>query len=156
MAMDWILRKSEKLRYHTQLDEVTKPFFDEIDKYDWLLSDLDFLTNKLPNLPIDFDHDYFLLTPSKFKKLVLADVQIIWGSILAIPKDSQIEVNEDNLPYVEGNDKIWKVGNIQHDRAEIEINCFDSSYTIVKFRNKFTSDRFREYFEEAIELDKFK
>ena len=154
--MDWIIRKSKKLRYHTDLNEVTKPFIHLVEDYNWILSDLDFITNKLPNLPIDFNHDYFVLNPTQFKDLLLADVQIIWGVILGIPKHHSIEIDEQNLPFAEGNDKIWEVGNIQNDHADVEIDCFDSSYTIVKFRKESISKLFHEYFEEAIELQKFK
>ncbi len=129
--MNWIIKKSKKLRYHTDLLEITKPFQKGIENYNWFLSDLDFITDQLPNLPINFDQDYFILSPGDFKRLILADVQIIWGVILAVPKNLPIQINEQYLPFVEGNSKIWEAGNIQLDKAEIEIDCFDSSYTIV-------------------------
>jgi hypothetical protein len=50
---------------------------------------------------------------------------------------------------------VWKNGNIQHPNAALEIVCFDSGYTIVKFRDEKLSDKFKAYFDEAIELEKF-
>mgnify|MGYP004271290885 FL=1 len=38
----------------------------------------------------------------------------------------------------------------------MEIIAWDSSYTIVKFTEKGMSDRFKAYFDEAIELEKYK
>ncbi|MFC6998801.1 hypothetical protein [Rufibacter roseus] len=154
--MDWILHKSKKIEFHTNLKEVTKPFREDIGKYNWLISDLEVNTDKLDTLPIDHEKEYFILTSDEFQFLVSTEIQIIWGAILAIPKYIPIEISQENLPYVEGNDKVWEPGNIQHDEAEIEIDCFDSSYTIVKFRKKSTSKLFRNYFEEAIDLSKFK
>lgn len=66
-----------------------------------------------------------------------------------------IKVDESNLPGADGNSIVWEEGNIQHPDAEIEIVCFDSGYTIVKFRNRLLSDKFKAYFDEAIDLKKF-
>ncbi len=35
----------------------------------------------------------------------------------------------------------------------MEIIAWDSSYTIIKFTEKAMSDKFKEYFDEAIELE---
>jgi hypothetical protein len=67
-----------------------------------------------------------------------------------------VKLNVNDLPYAEGNAMIWKNGNLQHPDAEIEIVCFDSGYTIVKFTRQDLSDKFKAYFDEAIELEKFK
>lgn len=153
--MNWIIGKTDKLRYHTQLSELTKPLQPYLKYYKWLFTDLDFLTNKLPHLPINFDEDYFILSAADFKKVTDEDVQIIWGALLAVPNGKDINVDEQQLPYVEGNENIWRNGNIQLETAEIEIDCFDSSYTIVKFRSEEMSKVFKDYFTEAIELEKF-
>jgi len=154
--MNWIIDKSKKLKYHTNLFELAKPLQRYIDNYNWLFSDLDFLTDKLPDLPINFDQDYFILTSDNFKEIANKNVQIIWGTLLAVPKHIEIEVDERQLPFVEGNEAIWKNGNIQLEYADIEIDCFDSSYTIIKFRKESMSNDFKSYFDKAIELEKFK
>jgi hypothetical protein len=153
--MNWIISKTNKLRYHTQLSELTKPLQPYLKNYKWLFSDLDFNADKLPHLPINFDQDYFILSAADFEKIADEDVQIIWGALLAIPNERKIDVNEQQLPYVEGNDTIWRNGNIQLETAEIEIDCLDSSYTIVKFKLEEMSKAFKDYFTEAIELEKF-
>ena len=152
--MNWIISKSRKLRYHTDLSELTKPFQPYLARYKWLFSDLDFITSRLSYLPINFDKDYFILTAKDFQKIAEEDVQIIWGALLAVPENQEINTSEQP-PFVEGNDNIWKDGNIQLENAEIEIDCFDSSYTIVKFKSMEMSKAFKDYFPEAIELEKF-
>ncbi len=67
----------------------------------------------------------------------------------------EIQLDENNLPYAEGNNLIWKNGNLQYQGAEIEVICVDSGYTIVKFTKEDLSEKFKAYFEEAIELEKF-
>jgi hypothetical protein len=99
--------------------------------------------------------DYFILSPEEFNILAHADAQIIWGVILGIPGIPPVTIDEDKLPYAEGNDLIWRNGNLQHPQAVIEIICFDSSYTIIKFKDINLSMKFKAYFEEAIELEKF-
>ncbi|WP_345948087.1 hypothetical protein ABDD95_14630 [Mucilaginibacter sp. PAMB04274] len=153
--MNWIIRYSSKMEFHTHLNAVLKPIMDEIKGWNWLISDLDYFPDTIANLPVDFERDYFILSSEEFRTLVDANPQIIWGVVLGMPRTSTIRVDEENLPYAEFNELIWKNGNIQHPNAQVEIVCFDSGYTIVKFRDQHLSDKFKAYFEEAIELESF-
>ena len=153
--MNWIIRKSDKLKYHTDLLELTKPLRPYLDDYTWVFCDLDFMTDNLSDLPINFDKDYFILTALDFKKVIDYNIQFIWGSLLAVHKEHEPYLDKKNLPYVEGNDDIWENGNLQLENADIEIDCFDSSYTIVKFKLPEMSKVFKNHFPEAIELEKF-
>jgi hypothetical protein len=153
--MNWIIKYSKKMPYHTYLNVILEPFKGQIDNYNWILSDLEYHSANV-ELPIDMDTDYFILSPVDFMALLKANVQIWWGVILAIPISHEVKLNIDDLPFAEGNAMIWKNGNLQHPDAEIEIVCFDSGYTIVKFTRQDLSDKFKAYFDEAIELEKFK
>jgi hypothetical protein len=135
--MNWIIRRSNKLSGHTYLGEVLLPVLEDLTKFNWLMSDLEYNTSGLVEgfkLPINHHQDYFLLSKNEFQQLLNADLQIYWGVILGIPDSFEPAIKEDNLPFAEGNPLIWKNGNIQHPNAEIEIVCYDSGYTIVKFR----------------------
>ncbi|WP_419698690.1 hypothetical protein [Mucilaginibacter sp. NFX135] len=151
--MNWIIRRRDKLSAHTYLNELLIPILDDLEGFSWLLCDLEFGMEE--DLPINLDHDYFILGKDEFNKLLKADLQIWWGVILAIPESVNIIVDEDNLPFAEGNGLIWKNGNMQHPDAQIEIVCFDSSYTIIKFKDRYLSDKFKSYFTEAMDLEKF-
>ena len=152
--MNWIIRNTKKIKFHTNLSETLKPILENIENYNWFLCDLDFMADK--SLPINFDEDYFKLNNEEFLKIVNSETQIIWGVISAVPKNIEIEIDENNLPFVEGNELIWKNDNFQVKNSEIEIIAFDSSYTIVKFINHILSEKFKAYFDDAIELEKFK
>lgn len=152
--MNWILRKTDKLEFHTNLTELLHPIFEDLKNFNWVLSDLDFIAHE--EIPIEFGEDYYILDEKEFEKLAKARVQIIWGVISAIPKSEAMELDKNNLPYVEGNDDIWKDGNLQLPNSLIEIIAFDSSYTIIKFKNLNLSEKFKRYFDEAIELEKYK
>jgi hypothetical protein len=151
--MNWIIQHSKRLSFHTDLRSLIVPIWNDIKDFSWLISDLEFMSSD--PVPVDYDHDYFILSPEEFNILAQADAQIIWGVILGIPGTPPVTIDENELPYAEGNDLIWGNGNIQHPQAVIEIICFDSSYTIIKFKNIDLSMKFKSYFDEAIELEKF-
>lgn len=89
------------------------------------------------------------------EKIRKTDAQIVWGAFSAIDRDVDIIVTEDILPFAEGVEEIWENGNLQVKHSEIEIIAWDSSYTIVKFTDEKLSKKFREYFDEAIELEMY-
>ncbi|MFD0748648.1 hypothetical protein ACFQZS_00750 [Mucilaginibacter calamicampi] len=152
--MNWIIRESNKLLSHTHLNGLLKPIYDEVKDWNWLVSDVEYISNT-EDLPINFDYDYFILSSIQFQQLVNADPQIIWGVLLGFSDGKLINVDEENLPYSEQNPLIWKNGNIQHPNAMIEIICVDSGYTIVKFRDEDLSNKFKAYFNEALDLEEF-
>jgi hypothetical protein len=73
---------------------------------------------------------------------------------LAIPKEISINVTNENYPYADG-DEVWTPDLFQNPDAEIEIVCFDSSYTILKFKDEQLSNLFYLKFDEAIDLAEF-
>ncbi|SFD09781.1 hypothetical protein [Flavobacterium phragmitis] len=151
--MNWIIQKTEKLEFHTNLKELLKPIQTETEYYNWVISDFEFISDK--ELPIHHEEDFFVLSNKEFNEILNSLTQFIWGVISSIPKNKEIVINENNLPFAEGNDLIWKNGNFQIPNSTIEIIAFDSSYSIIKFKEKNLSDTFKEYFPEAIELEDF-
>ena len=49
--MNWVIDKSQKMRYHTHLEVVLAPFMNDLDKYKWVLSALEL--NHIIGLPIN-------------------------------------------------------------------------------------------------------
>ncbi|UOE50073.1 hypothetical protein MTO98_03175 [Mucilaginibacter sp. SMC90] len=154
--MNWILRKSNKFDYHTNLKEVIKPIFNDIADLNWLVTDLEYCVWDGSQPPISMDDEYRILNAAEFKAVANTEMQIIWGIFLGVPQQIQIQVDLNNLPYAENTAIVWKNGNIQYPGAVVEIICFDSGYTIIKFMDEALSTKFKAYFEEAIELEKFK
>lgn len=153
--MDWILYGGRTFRFHTHLQEVLAPIKNDIKDFKWFLSDLDYIADNA-NIPINFDQDHFILNKDEFQSLLYHDMQFIWGSIFGFREESEILFNPDSLPYVEGNEIIWKLGNIQIPDAVIEIDCFDSGATIVKFSDENLSKKFRDFYPEFKPLSSFK
>lgn len=141
--------------YHTYLDLIVEPIKDEIDNYNWIVSDVEYHST-ITDLPIDMHKDYSIFSPSEFRILLNSHVQLWWCVVLAVSTSAEIKLDENNLPYAEGNDLIWENGSLQHQNAEIEIDCFDSGYTIIKFTDKNLSEKFKDFFGgDAIPLDDF-
>lgn len=130
--MNWIIRKSEKLSAHTYLKEVLKPLDKYIESYNWILSDIEG-GGDLSELPIDYERDYFILSPKEFRKILNSYFQFYWGTILAVPTSVEIKVDDGNLPYTEGNNLIWQNGHIQYPDTEIEIDCVDAAIPLRNF-----------------------
>ncbi|MCS3532987.1 hypothetical protein [Chryseobacterium sp. JUb7] len=89
--MNWVIRSTKTIRFHTNLHEILKPIWNDLTEYDWVLSDLDFISDE--TIPINFDHDYFILNQEQFKELYQSYTQIIWGIISAVPKNIDLDKN---------------------------------------------------------------
>lgn len=129
--------------YHTNLRVLLTSILFETEKFNWVVADLEYNPDYTTDLPVDHEQDYFILSSNQFQKLVYANVQIIWGVFLGFPASIDIQVSKNELPFVKFNDIMWQNGNIQNEDAVIEIDCFDSSYTIVKFKDHNLSDNLR-------------
>ncbi|TDR23999.1 hypothetical protein IP97_02306 [Flavobacterium cheniae] len=140
---------------HTNLNNLLNSWID-ISEFEWILSDLDVINFTKKKLPIDFNKSFSVITSDDFKKIIETDIQIVWGVISAINKSENPKFDKNNLPFVEGNDNIWINDNFQVENAIFEITAWDSSYTIIKFKDSELSKKFKLYFDEAIELDKYK
>lgn len=153
--MNWIIRDTKKLYCHTNLNNLLNSWID-ISEFEWILSDLDVINFTKKKLPIDFNKSFSVITSDDFKKIIETDIQIVWGVISAINKSENPKFDKNNSPFVEGNNNVWINDNFQVENAIFEITAWDSSYTIIKFKDSELSKKFKLYFDEAIELDKYK
>ncbi|KXH85136.1 hypothetical protein [Chryseobacterium kwangjuense] len=151
--MNWIIRSTRNTKFHTNLHEVLKPIWQELNNYSWILTDLDFMTDD--QIPIDFNSDVFFLSREQFEQAYKSKTQFIWGIIAAVlPKDvPDIKV----ISELSAEDpEVWKSDHFLISQAVVEITALDSSYTIIKFTDKKISDLFKEYFkEQALNLQEF-
>ena len=152
--MNWIISKSEKIEFHTNLSAVLKPIEKFLEDYQFFVSDYLFKSES-SNLPFqNFSSNYEILSAEDVKKMLLEEVQFMWLYLAAVPKGDQILIDDENLPYVEGNPEIWEAG-FQMENAAFELYAYDSSYTILKFKNQEHSELFQEYFREAERLEDY-
>jgi len=138
------------------LSVLLEPIKGDIMNLKWLISDLEINTSELEKLPINHEKDWFLISSKEMKSICETDTQIVWGAFSGLSKDLELKTDNIKVPYAEGNEEIWKNGNLQVENSKVEIIAWDSSYTIIKFTEKEMSDKFKEYFDEAIELENYK
>ncbi|SEH66181.1 hypothetical protein [Epilithonimonas hominis] len=152
--MNWVIKHSKKIKYQTDLEEILKPIWDDLQNYKWLITDVDFITDS--QIPLNFEKDYFFLDRDEFAQLMNSDTQIIWGVISAVSNNYKID-EKKNLTLSSESEQVWKENVFQISESILEIIAFDSGYTILKFKNNKLSEKFKNYFEsEAIELCKLK
>lgn len=151
--MNWIIRSTKIVEFHTNLHKVLKPIWDNLIDYDWVLADLDFMSDN--EIPINFERDYFILKREEFDVIYQSRTQMIWGVISAIPKKTQLDPGFISNLSAE-DEKVWKVDQYLIKESYVEIIAIDSSYTIIKFKDEKLSDKFKEYFQDqAIDLQAF-
>lgn len=153
----YIIDKTQKLSFHTNLNQLLIPIIDDISCYDWIISDLEIMGHKEGILEDLSDQ---VISYEIFKKLIESkDLQVIWGVFTAIPKSSLR--NEDikslvKVPFADGNSSLWKKPlEFQYQEAEVEIVYFDSSYTIIKFKDERMTNKFKDYFKEALKIEDY-
>lgn len=152
--MNWVIRSIKTVKFHTNLKEILKPIWKDLASYDWILADLDYMSDI--EIPISFDFDYFLLSHEEFEKVYHSDAQIIWGIISAIPGNIKIDIQKISTLSAE-NLNVWKNNEFQIPESILEITAFDSGYTIVKFKDQILSEKFKNYFQnQALDLDIFR
>ena len=80
------------------------------------------------------------------------DLQFIWAVFSGFPPEINVDISDDSsLPYADGNQTLWNKKRVpQHEKALVEIVCWDSSETIFTtddpkliklFMSKFTDAR---------------
>ncbi|BAP32726.1 uncharacterized protein CHSO_3689 [Chryseobacterium sp. StRB126] len=151
--MNWVIRSTKTVKFHTNLHEILKPIWNDLTSYNWNISDLYFLSDS--DIPISFEQDFFILDHQQFEQIYNSRTQIIWGIMAAIPGNTEPDVTLISTLYADDS-RVWEPNHIFVRESMLEITAFDSGYTIVKFKDQDLSDKFKDYFQEqAIELQKF-
>ena len=152
--MNWVIKNSKKIKYQTDLEGILKPIWNELLNFKWIITDVDFITDV--EIHLNFEKDYFILNKNEFEKLMESDTQIIWGVFSAV--NNKFAINEKQIAQISAEDlDVWKNDKFLIPESDLEIVAFDSGYTILKFKDKNLSEKFKSYFEnDAIELQKIK
>jgi len=157
--MTQIIRQTNKLKYHTDLREIIKPFRTEFASYNWLLTNQEYILLDFDkkNVVDKLDHDVDRIIFSGPELLEIVDnreIQFVWGVFCGF-KNNIPDLDSKELPVADCNPQIWTdPDKFFLAQSEIEIICFDSSSTIIRFRDPSLEDKFAKYFSEATVLTK--
>ncbi|TGE22211.1 hypothetical protein E5K00_18360 [Hymenobacter aquaticus] len=139
--------------YQTYLSEVLPPIRQQVEKLNWLVTGLQCWGDNSP--PIETWHlesydsaPYYNIVPGQtlYEAFAHREVQVVWGVFCGVPGDIPA-IPLEEVPYADGNRRIWTEPEVFLLAAsEIEIVAFDSSFTLVKFRDESLGRQFLEAF----------
>jgi len=77
-----------------------------------------------------------------YETFVGRDLQVVWGVFCGVAGDVPA-IPLEELPYADGNRRIWTEPEaFQLAGSEIEIIAFDSTFTLLKFRDENVGHQF--------------
>ena len=159
--MATLLRESPAMPFHTDVRAVFAALGDLPRRRDWLLTDLDcFAVDGLP-LPARLLRGDAAVVPGAALDdfLTRHEVQFLWGVLSAFPPGSVPDpaaLPDDRRPYADGNPALWEgEPAIQHPRAELELVCWDSTFTLLIARDPAVEAAFRDAFPGWVDLGEF-
>lgn len=157
--MTLILDDTKQLEFHTDMGEIIEPFKEELKSLNWILTNqeyilLDFEDKGLVN---KLDHKSYIIHFNGQELLDIIEnreIQFIWGVFYGSKKKIE-KLDQDQIPYADMNGNIWTNPD-KYLLSEIEIICFDGSYTIIKFKDPELTKRWKMKFTDEKELKKKK
>ena len=123
--------------FNTNMYKLMECFKDKNLNYKWLITDIE--TNDYDFL----NKEYIIIKHQDLMELLEKNknIQWIWAVFSLIPtKYSDTDILKYNLPSITDAKDI--TNNIKHPLAEIEIDCIDSSYAKIIFRDEKIKESF--------------
>ncbi|GAA0876292.1 hypothetical protein GCM10009118_27020 [Wandonia haliotis] len=157
--MTLILDDTKQLEFHTDMGEIIKPIKEELKSLNWILTNQEYtlLDYKEKGVVEKLDHESEIIHFDGQELLEILEsrqIQFIWG-VFCATKKRILKLDQDQIPYADMNSEIWtSPDKFLLPDSEIEIICFDSSYTIIKFKDKELEERWRIKFTDAKKLKK--
>lgn len=140
-----ILEATNSVRFFTDMGETLQAIGVDVQAYDWYVSDVE--TNK----PVEAlaDGDVWLSGAQLKALLETPGLQFIWGVFSALPQCTRFDIAVS--PYADGNPSFWKPPELQPQLrgACFEVDCWDSSATIVVGLTREQANRFTTRFPDA-------
>jgi len=147
-------------KYHTHMRDILASMNNEQLNYNWLVSDCQANPDHEHNKEL-FEREYLWLSGRELTDIFLdEDFQIIWGVFSGFRPDiSLLEVLKTKLPESGFNDMDMDLSDPnfipRHPMAEVEIQAFDSSFTIIISKNDKLVEHVIEYYPQYHEFSDF-
>lgn len=142
--------------FHTDLRRLFEALNGRQREFDWLLTDLE-LNVYPPGISYQSTQEGAVWLDGTALSAIVEenDVQFIWGVLSGFPRGVRPDLSHlEPHPFACGNVELWAPDvQLQQPLAAVEIVCWDSSATILLSRDDDLSQRFREHFTDAVDLD---
>ena len=152
------LEDTAQFRWQTDFERLLAPLKQQIEPLNWLITDLryhfidDQEPQRIPGWDIDWGTEkQFAIVSGEvlWESVANRDIQVVWGMFCGM-LDEVPTIPDDELPYADGNRQLWTEPEaFQLANSKIEIICFDSSLTLVKFRDDSLGYQFLQLFPEG-------
>ncbi len=152
------LKDTAQFRWQTDFERLLAPLRQQIEPLNWLITDLryHFIDDQLPQRISAWDIGWetekqFAVVAGKalWESVADRDIQVVWGVFCGVLGEMP-GVPNDELPYADGNRQMWNEPEAFCLAAsEIEIMCWDSSLTWIKFRDESLGYQFLQLFTEG-------
>lgn len=153
--MNTILRNSTRMGFHTDIHLIFQAFQGRQNEFNWLITNLECYPEEafqsLENEPLWLSGKQLTEITGKQR------IQFVWAVLSGFNSDIKIDLNNLEVqPLAEGHPSLWTAHpTIQHPNATVEIVCVDSSFTFLLSKDNDLSQRFRIFFPEAEDLNKY-
>lgn len=147
-------------KYHTHMRGILTSMDNEQLNYNWLVSDCEGYPNN-ENFKRLFNSEYLWLSGRELTDIFLEeDFQIIWGVFSAFSPDVSFQdVLKTKIPESGSNDMSTDLSDPdimpKHPLAVVEIQAFDSSYTIIISKHDKLVDHITEFYPQYHEFSEF-
>lgn len=152
------LEDTTQFRWQTDFERLLAPIRQHVEPLNWLITDLryHFIDDQEPQRILAWDIDWgtekrFAVVSGEELWLSVAnrDIQVVWGVFCGVVGEMP-NLPDDELPYADGNRQMWvEPESFQVANAQIEIICWDSALTWVKFRDEKLGNAFLQLFPEG-------
>jgi len=137
-----------RMEFQTDLRPIIYAIKEHIEKLDWLISHHDFqYLNDIYDNRLNANESLIRISGKELSEVISkTKIQFIWGIFSGsrhLPKTENLDTEKLGLKNYDPDAYVY-------DDAEIEIDCFDSSFTIIRTENKQILDKLAEYFGEKI------
>ncbi|WP_135531997.1 hypothetical protein [Hymenobacter wooponensis] len=138
--------------YQTYLNKLLLPIREQVEKLNWLVTGLECWGEYSPSIETwqakgDSKPYYSVVSGEKFYEAFVGwNMQVIWGVFCGIVGDIPA-IPAEEVPYADCNRRIWcEPEAFQLTVSAIEIIAFDSTFTLLNFRDEKLGFQFLESF----------
>ncbi|MBT9391693.1 hypothetical protein KLP40_00845 [Hymenobacter sp. NST-14] len=155
--MTILLEDVPQFRWQTDLGRLLPAIRQQVEELTWVISNLQcwHLRDFIPTVAEweeQMEHHYsYTVVSGKtlYDTMADTDIQVVWGVFCGV-KGNMPALSKDEVPYADGSKEPWTEPKaFQLAASEIEIVCFDSSVTLVKFRDKVIGRQFLKVFPDG-------
>jgi hypothetical protein len=144
----------------TDLRLVFRAIGERQDEFNWLVTDLEYiwLGSDGERPPPFVGSGPYWLSGSELSRIVAEyEIQFVWAVLSGFPPGVTLDLGHLEVePYADGNPGFWVANpRIQHQLAEVEIVCWDSTSTLLLCQDRTIGESFRRYFPNAVDLTEY-